>query len=159
MAVVITRGDMFSLEEKGVAITIPVNTVGVMGKGVALRFKREHPLLYKTYREMCKTNAFKIGHPIVFIDYKGTYVLFPTKKHWRNPSQISWIRDGLEHIKNNLANLHQIAMPALGCGNGHLEWSLVKDVVVSTFGKDDRFLIFLYKPKQALLSKQKALEA
>jgi len=50
-------------------------------------------------------------------------------------------------------------MPALGCGNGHLEWSLVKDVVKSIFGKDDRFLVFLYEPKRADLSKGKAVEA
>lgn len=146
MSVIITKGDMFSLSKKKIPIVIPVNTVGVMGKGVALRFKKEHPLLYKTYRGMCKANSLKIGHPVVFVDDKGTYILFPTKEHWRNPSKIEWIREGLLFIKDNLSNFSQIAMPALGCGNGGLKWDAVRDLVKSIFEKDNRFLILLYEP-------------
>lgn len=113
-------------------ITNTVNCVGVMGKGVALRFKTAHPANFKDYVSRCNRNAVQPGVPYVFhADPKRDkpelelILNFPTKNHWRNPSQIEWVESGLEILADRYSEwgITSLALPPLGCGNGGLEWA------------------------------------
>ncbi len=125
-----TKGNI--LESNTEVIINPVNTVGVMGKGLALQFKQKFPTNYKIYKEACNTKTIDIGKLLLVdesnLERKKFIINFPTKKHWRNPSKIEYIEEGLKDlvkiIENN--NFESIAIPALGCGLGGLEWENVK---------------------------------
>jgi len=109
-----------------------VNCVGVMGKGIALEFKKRFPYMFNDYVLRCKAGELKPGSPYVYEDLLGTKILvFPTKDHWRSPSRLSYIVDGLdwfvEHYKEY--DIESIAFPPLGCGNGGLSWSVVGPVM------------------------------
>lgn len=111
------------LNEKHDAIINTVNTMGVMGKGVALAIKNRYPEVYELYRECCLRKEVQIGKVLAIRASDGTWVLnIPTKKHWTNPSKYEWVRDGiidLNHIIRKL-ELKNIGMPFPGCGNGKL---------------------------------------
>ena len=120
------------LESNTEVIINPVNTVGVMGKGLALQFKQKFPANYKIYKEACKNKTIDIGKSLLVdesnLERKKFIINFPTKKHWNNPSKIEYIEEGLKDlvriIENN--NFESMAIPALGCGLGGLEWENVK---------------------------------
>ena len=102
-----------------------VNCVGVMGKGIALEFKKRYPQMFDEYAQLCKEGQVYPGRPYLYTDLVGNRVLnFPTKNNWRTPSRLSYIRDGLQWFRENYQALgiHSIAFPPLGCGNGGLEW-------------------------------------
>lgn len=116
-------GDMFDSKMKTLVNT--VNTVGVMGKGVALEFKKRFPDMYKEYVALCESKQLKVGEPYLYYDLTGASILvFPTKEHWRSPSKLSYIIDGLDWFVQHYDKLgiESIAFPPLGCGNGGLEW-------------------------------------
>jgi len=101
-----------------------VNTVGVMGKGVALEFKRLFPDMFLRYRELCEGGEFKIGQLWLYKTPNKWVLNFPTKKHWRYPSRVEYITAGLQTFCRNYARLgiHSIAFPPLGCGHGQLDF-------------------------------------
>lgn len=102
-----------------------VNCVGVMGKGIALEFKRRYPQMFEEYTRLCKEGIVRPGQPYVYTDLVGNRVLnFPTKDNWRTPSRLSYIRDGLQWFRNHYSDygIISIAFPPLGCGNGGLSW-------------------------------------
>lgn len=102
-------------------VGITVNTVGVMGKGLALQFKKEYPINFERYQKHCGLGTLRVGNP-VFID--GTsFLLFPTKKHWRNKSKIEWIDEGLRTLRTKDELIRKLALPALGCSNGGLDFN------------------------------------
>ncbi len=109
-----------------------VNTVGVMGKGIALQFKNAFPANFKAYETACKTEQVELGKMFVFDNGQLTkphwIVNFPTKKHWRAQSRIADISAGLDDLVLVLAKLDiaSVAIPSLGCGNGGLDWSEVR---------------------------------
>lgn len=125
------------LNTKAEALVNTVNTVGVMGKGIALQFKNRFPNNYKIYREACKSKTFKTGDVLTvkegdLLDQK--YVInFPTKAHWKSPSKIEYIKTGLVALKKEIEKyqIKSIAIPPLGCGNGGLDWSVVKDLMIN----------------------------
>ena len=128
------KGNLF--DSKAEAIVNTVNTVGVMGKGIALQFKKNYPTNYKTYLTACKNNELKVGDLLITQEQsmfggKKYIVNFPTKKHWRQPSEYSYIEGGLiklvEFIKDN--EIKSIAIPPLGAGNGGLDWYKVKNII------------------------------
>lgn len=136
MAISFQRGDLFKI--KADAIVNTVNCVGVMGKGVALEFKRRWPKNYLAYKKLCESRDLRPGKLFVYeqldlLDNKGPRFLinFPTKDHWRSKSKIEYIRDGLDALRHELelGVIKSIAMPPLGCGNGGLEWSLVRTLI------------------------------
>lgn len=123
------KGDLFSSPAQVLVNT--VNTVGVMGKGIALEFKNRYPEMFKAYQKECDNKNLDIGNLFLWKDYEKWVLLFPTKKHWRSPSKIDYIKKGLEkfvHTYENL-NIESIAFPRLGCGNGGLDWNDVKPIM------------------------------
>lgn len=114
-----------------------VNCVGVMGAGSALQFKNKYPEMYKEYAKECKLGRVKIGLPHVwhenemFNQNDTTIINFPTKDHWKNPSEYEYIEKGLVWLRNYLLDKEDIVitLPALGCGHGGLDWNIVKSLL------------------------------
>lgn len=103
-------------------ITITVNCKGVMGKGLALQAKKQHPTLFNLYKRLCDEGEMKPGEPRLAECDGKKFILFPTKDDWRNPSQMEWIDSGLAIIAKNIDKLGSLALPPLGCGNGGLNF-------------------------------------
>lgn len=106
-----------------IALVNPVNTVGVMGKGLALEFRRRWPAMYPLYQQRCQM-GFEIGTLQVYYDVGRTIINFPTKKNWRGLSRITYIEAGLQRFVDSidLHNIESVAFPHIGCGLGGLEW-------------------------------------
>jgi O-acetyl-ADP-ribose deacetylase (regulator of RNase III) len=153
MAVTLKSGDL--LKDKSQAITNTVNCVGVMGKGIALQFKQRWPQNFKAYADACKHKEIKPGK--VFVYDMGhweepRYIInFPTKIHWRGDSKIEYIESGLRDLIEQAERLgiKSIALPPLGCGNGGLEWSKVKRVILDAFRNHSDIEVNLFEPKGA----------
>ena len=106
------------------ALINTVNTVGVMGKGVALEFKKLYPIMYKQYRQRCKSGWMKIGKLFIYRTPHKIIVNFPTKRHWRASSKVEYLEVGLqEFVKQyNTYGITSASFPQIGCGNGELDW-------------------------------------
>lgn len=119
-------GDFFASDVEAIVNT--VNVVGVMGKGIALEYKRRFPDMFREYKRMCDQKLLRLGHMHVYELGKGDrhkYVInFPTKGHWRDRSRLEDIRAGLEDLVRVLdeRNIASVAIPALGCSNGGLSF-------------------------------------
>jgi O-acetyl-ADP-ribose deacetylase (regulator of RNase III) len=149
----ISHGNL--LQAKVDAIVNTVNCVGVMGKGIALQFKKEFPENFRLYERACKANQLKPGQMFVTQnpDMFGAkwIVNFPTKMDWRNPSKLDWIVSGLVDLANFVKTngVRSIAIPALGCSNGGLNWTQVRPLIEQTFA-DETFadtIVYLYPPQ------------
>lgn len=101
-----------------------VNTQGVMGKGIALQFKQTFPDMFKDYQDLCECGKIDIGVLWIYKTPHKWVLNFPTKKHWRNPSRVEFIETGLKKFSQRFSELgiSSVAFPALGCGNGELDW-------------------------------------
>lgn len=129
-------GNLFESEKKTLVNT--VNCVGVMGKGIALEFKKRYPDMYKEYQELCRHNAVKPGQPYLYRDLTGASILvFPTKDHWRTTSKLEYVINGLDWFVNHYESLKidSIAFPPLGCGNGGLKWEDVGPIMYQKLSK------------------------
>lgn len=134
-------GDMFFSQMQ--TLTISVNTVGIMGKGLASRTKYQFPDVYVVYQDLCRQKVLQMGKPYLykresFVDKlladetypllnpnsNKWFLLFPTKHHWKHDSDIQGIEEGLAWLRDNYAKekIKSLAMPALGCGLGNLDW-------------------------------------
>ncbi len=123
----------------------PVNTVGVMGKGLALKFKELYPEMYYKYKVACKNGDLTVGRIFSYkVDSDKLVVCFPTKKHWKHPSCIEYIEDGLKAFVQNYESLEitSVSFPKLGCGLGGLNWNeevksvmenYLSDLTIDTF--------------------------
>lgn len=115
------------------SLVVPVNTVGVMGKGLALAFANTYPTLLPAYKKACLGSVFKreglFVHRLESED--RNIVCLPTKRHWRNPSKLEWIEEAMESLANGIGRYHitSLAIPALGCGEGRLGWDEVYPVI------------------------------
>lgn len=138
-------GDLF--ESKCTTLVNTINCIGVMGKGIALEFKKRFPEMYKDYVAKCKSGKVTVGTPYLFVTESKNILNFPTKSHWRSPSQLSYIIDGLDWFVKNYEKLkiESIAFPALGCGNGGLPWKIVGPLMYQTL-KDLPIDIEIYAP-------------
>jgi O-acetyl-ADP-ribose deacetylase (regulator of RNase III) len=140
------------MESKACALCNTVNTVGVMGKGIALQFKLLFPNNFEAYRKVCERGKLVTGQILSIPDYnlimgERLIVNFPTKVHWKNPSEYSYIESGLISL-NSLIRAYpidSIAIPPLGCGNGGLDWSIVKEMIVKHLSELDAD-IEVYQP-------------
>lgn len=123
------EGDMFSTPAQ--TIVNPVNTVGVMGKGLALDFKKRYPEMFNRYKKICEMKQLTTGKLMLYYAPDHWILLFPTKEHWRNPSKLEYIENGLAAFvkKYSDKDIQSIAFPKLGCGNGELNWEDVKPIM------------------------------
>ena|SRR5688572_28083245 len=114
------------------ALVNTVNEVGVLRKGVALIFRDAFPWNTEAYQEAVRAGEVRVGH--MFVTENRTpggpkwIINFPTKKHWRNPSKLEWIQEGLRDLVRVVTetSIPSVALPPLGCGSGGLEWAVVK---------------------------------
>ena len=121
-------GNIFHTEMQ--TLVNPVNTSGVMGKGLAFQFKARYPEYFEAYKRACTRRIFRIEKCFVYdVDWgvKKIYS-FPTKGFWGLPSKWEWIDAGLAHLSANLEHygITSLAIPALGCGEGQLVWEDVQ---------------------------------
>jgi O-acetyl-ADP-ribose deacetylase (regulator of RNase III) len=124
-------GDIFTAETQ--VLVNPVNCVGGMGKGLALQFKQRYPEMFKVYRWQCQHDEISIGHPLLYQQSLPWILNFPTKTHWRLPSQLSYIEAGLVALLPlcDQHDIKSIAFPKLGVGEGGLSWEEVKPLMES----------------------------
>lgn len=133
----------------------PVNTVGVMGKGLALAVKKTYPHAFIDYQAACKRGDVQVGRMFVTentgLDGPRWLIHFPTKQHWRHPSRLEWIQSGLVDLRRVVAELkiRSIAIPALGCGLGGLDWSEVRPLIEATFADLPDVDVELYEPAKS----------
>lgn len=144
------------LDSKAEALVNTVNTVGVMGKGIALQFKQMFPNNFKIYKDICKNKELKVGELLVTKDdalFGGRKIIinFPTKTSWRLPSEYKYIEDGLDELVKVIKehNIKSIAIPPLGSGNGGLDWNKVKQILEKSLADLD-CEIFIYEPNVAI---------
>jgi O-acetyl-ADP-ribose deacetylase (regulator of RNase III) len=140
-------GDIF--QSTAQTLTIAVNTQGVMGKGQALQAKRLFPDVFEQYREMCAKKMLRVGEPALVTSKSGkTFLLFPTKAHWRENAKLSYISDGLRYLAENYREwgIESLALPALGCGLGNLEWEDAGPILCSAINALDLARAEIYLP-------------
>lgn len=123
------KGDIW--ETTAQAIVIPVNTVGAMGKGLALQCKQYYPTVYARYYADCKNGYLQIGRTCLYAVSRRSIIVLPTKTHWSYPSQYGHIEAGISSLIENQQywELATIAFPKLGCGEGKLEWQQVHTIM------------------------------
>ncbi len=147
-------GDL--LDEDAEALINPVNCVGVMGRGIALQFKKKYPGNFRAYVAACKRKEIVPGRMFVFetgaLLYPRFIVNFPTKRHWRGKSRLRDIEDGLEDLARLIRErrIRSIAVPALGSGLGGLDWSDVRPRIEETLRGFDDLDAVIFEPGSAL---------
>ena len=145
-----TRGNL--LEAEAEALVNTVNTVGIMGKGIALMFKEQFPDNFKAYARACKAGEVRIGHMFVTANEAllgpRRIINFPTKTHWRAKTRIEWVQDGLKDLIRVIDqnNIRSIAIPPLGCGNGGLAWGTVRPLIESALNTRPGLNAIIYEP-------------
>jgi len=106
-----------------------------MGKGIAAIFKRLYPDMFEKYRQMCLDKKLDIGKLYVYRTPNKIIVNFPTKKHWRNPSRVSYVEAGLKKFVATYQDygISSVAFPQLGCGHGELDWDTQVQPLMETY--------------------------
>lgn len=122
-------GNIFNMQTQ--ALVNPVNTVGVMGAGLALEFKRQFPQNFLRYKLACSSGDFGIGKVLATAEKGKIIINLPTKEHWRNPSQLSYVKSGLDALAEFVRKkrIESVALPLLGCGLGGLDFFEVKTLM------------------------------
>lgn len=142
------------LKQDAQALVNTVNCVGVMGRGIALQFKKAFPANFKAYESACKTDEVKPGSMFIYDTgsmYNPRYIInFPTKRHWKGKSRMEDVKAGLHALAEDIKryNISSIAIPPLGCGLGGLDWNEVRQeiiTVLSDVGAD----IYVFEPGAA----------
>jgi len=134
------------------AVVNTVNTVGVMGKGIALMFKERYPENFRAYEAACKAGEVQVGR--MFVTATGELngprwvINFPTKQHWRDPSRREWVEEGLEDLVQVVREkgIRSLALPPLGCGNGGLDWREVRTLIEAAAAKLPGAEVIAYEP-------------
>jgi O-acetyl-ADP-ribose deacetylase (regulator of RNase III) len=144
------NGDLFT--DDAAAIVNAVNCVGVMGRGIALQFKKRFPDNFKFYEAACKRREVKLGKMLVCSTespHNPKYIVnFPTKHHWREASRIEDVKAGLIDLANVITSLNitSVAIPPLGCVLGGLNWSDVKPCIEAALSRLTGTRVVLYEP-------------
>jgi O-acetyl-ADP-ribose deacetylase (regulator of RNase III) len=151
--ITLTQGDILKADAEVLVNT--VNCVGIMGRGVALQFKKAFPENFKAYEVACKANQVQPGKMFVY-DLNRLYnprfiINFPTKRHWKNKSRIEDIQAGLTDLITVIQQrqIHAIAIPPLGCGLGGLNWEDVKPLIIEVFQAVPEVNVLLFEPAGA----------
>ena len=138
------------------AIIIPVNSVGVMGKGLALAAKRKYPSLAKEYGEMHSCGVLKPGWVGLVEGDKmkniPNFAVACTKNHWKDPSQYEWIQKAVRDLAWTAPrfDIRCLKIPPLGCGLGGLEWDRVKPMIQEVFEPLTDLTAIVYEPVRAI---------
>lgn len=141
------------LEDNVEALVNTVNCVGVMGKGIALQFKVAFPSNYDQYVQACRAHEVKPGRMFIVRNdslLNPKYIInFPTKQHWKQKSNIRYIREGLRSLVQTVTSLGitSIAIPPLGCGYGGLAWDEVRPMIEEAFADLENVVVHLYVPQ------------
>ena len=158
-----THGNL--LEAPVDALVNTVNTVGVMGKGIALMFKERFDYNYQLYTAACKAKQIHTGKMFVTETHELTgprlIINFPTKQHWRADSRMEWIIEGLLDLRRFIIEqkVSSVAIPPLGAGNGGLEWPLVREQIEKVLGDlDVEILVFEPSNKYQNLAKREGVQ-
>ena len=153
------QGNLLDADTEAVVNT--VNTVGVMGKGIALQFKDAYPENYQAYAAACKAGEVQVGRMFVTMNPTLTnprwIVNFPTKEHWRHPTKIEWVTEGLEDLRRFIKEegVRSISIPPLGCGNGGLKWGRVRQEIESAMRELDGVDVVVYEPSVGYMADAK----
>lgn len=137
------------------ALVNTVNTVGVMGKGLALQFKQAYPANFRAYQAACRRGEVRLGRVFVYepgVPGQPRYLVnFPTKGHWRDRSSLDDVRQGLADLRRLVLDrgIASIAVPPLGCGNGGLDWRDVRPLIDGALGDLPGVRVLLYPPRDA----------
>lgn len=159
-----TQGNLLEAEVEAVVNT--VNTVGIMGKGIALMFKEKFPENFLAYAQACKNNEVRTGKMFVTESQQlfgpKLIINFPTKTHWRARTKIAWIKEGLEDLVQVIKDkdVRSVAVPPLGCGNGGLDWSDVRPLIFDALGDIEGLEVIVYEPtsKYQNVAKRRGVE-
>lgn len=148
-----TTGNILDAEVEALVNT--VNCVGIMGRGIALQFKKAFPENFKAYQQACEQGDVQPGRMFVFDTGELTmprYIInFPTKRHWKGKSRIEDIQAGLGNLARfvNSAGIRSIAIPPLGSGLGGLDWNQVKPLIANAFGSMESVETIVFEPSEA----------
>jgi O-acetyl-ADP-ribose deacetylase (regulator of RNase III) len=140
------------LEANVEAVVNTVNTVGVMGRGIALMFKERFPENYRIYQAACKAHQVRTGEMFITanneLDGPRWIINFPTKEHWKAPSRIQWVETGLADLVRVIREkgVKSIALPPLGCGNGGLDWAEVRPLIENALSEMEDVEIITFEP-------------
>jgi len=151
--IALKKGDI--LADDAEALVNTVNCVGVMGRGIALQFKKAFPENFKAYVRACDAGEVKPGRMLIFDNgqLQGTrYVInFPTKRHWKGKSKLEDVKSGLSALIDDVRRLgiRSIAVPPLGCGLGGLDWHIVRPMIENAFATIPGVSIRIYEPAGA----------
>jgi len=134
------------LESPAQVLVNTVNTVGVMGKGIAKEFKRIYPDMFKIYRDRCEKGLIDIGKLWLYKTTNKWILNFPSKKHWRFPSKPDYIEAGLNNFVEIYSKygIHSIAFPPLGCGNGELDFEDQVKPIMEKYLRNLPIYAFIY---------------
>lgn len=147
------QGDILHADAEALVNT--VNCVGIMGRGIALQFRKEFPDNYSAYKTICDRQELQPGRMFVFdlnrLQHPRFIINFPTKRHWKNKSRIEDIQSGLQALVQEVRRLkiHSIAIPPLGCGLGGLNWKDVRPLIEQAFRDLPEVRVLVYEPKGA----------
>jgi len=144
------------------AIVIPINCVGVMGKGIALQSKKVFPTNFIEYKSACLCNRVQPGQILTSFDLNLKMDIlqwvfnFPTKRHWRNKSLICDIESGLKALIKKIERLSikSVAIPPLGCGLGGLDWDVVRPLIEKAFKPYPKVEVLLYAPRSRTIKEK-----
>jgi O-acetyl-ADP-ribose deacetylase (regulator of RNase III) len=145
-----TTGNL--LDTQAEALVNTVNEMGVMGKGIALMFREAFPANTAAYEAACKNREVRVGRMFVTenraLNGPRWIINFPTKKHWRHPSKLQWVLDGLEDLKRVITEkkIESVALPPLGCGNGGLDWNQVQPAIDAALSGLGDVTVIVFQP-------------
>lgn len=144
-------GNIFMADAEALVNT--VNCVGVMGRGIALQFRKAFPRNYDAYKAVCDRKELRPGmvltHELHQLHNPQFVINFPTKRHWKGKSLIEDIASGLEALVDEICrrNIRSIAVPPLGCGLGGLDWAEVRPMIERAFADLPDVRVLMYEPK------------
>jgi O-acetyl-ADP-ribose deacetylase (regulator of RNase III) len=147
-----TKGNVLDADVQALVNT--VNTVGVMGKGIALMFKEAFPENFRAYQAACKEGEVTTGLifvtelPLKLMGGPRWILNFPTKRHWRHRTRIEWIEEGLRDLRRVIEEkgIRSVAIPPLGCGAGGLHWDNVRPLIERALGDLEGVDVHVYEP-------------
>lgn len=145
-----TQGNLLDADVEALVNT--VNTVGIMGKGIALMFKEAFPENFNLYAAACKRREVQVGKMFVTespsLQGPRWIINFPTKQHWRGDSKIEWVAEGLKDLRRQITDkqIRSIAIPPLGSGNGGLDWETVRPMIKAAFVDFPDIDVHVYEP-------------